>query len=266
MGFWPLRMVGRYSWNGEGFGGSMFDPTKLHYTYIFSCFVSRVLVFLKDHYMECSFKLRFHIFGQQLDKMYLDVIMRWLWHGKWSSVLPVDLRDLMNYYSISTWTLKKLDVECATCINGISLAYLLWMTSHLRLWMVAAVIVFISPIIALHEYTSGRVCGCQLHFFPSLQVFDCLAPWTIPLFFLEVTYVIFGTSLSCCCCRCPLLFVPSFPGSSQFHHAPGLLKMTFRESLTKRFAGTYLAAPKYAEGNPFYRHGSGGNDGSNLPG
>jgi len=25
----------------------------------------------------------------------------------------------------------------------------------LRLWMVAAVIVFISPIIALHEYTSG---------------------------------------------------------------------------------------------------------------
>lgn len=55
------------------------------------------------------------------------------------------------------------------------------------LWMVAAVIVFISPIIALHEYTSG------------------------------------------------------------------LLKMTFRESLTKRFAGTYLAAPNYAEGNPFYR-------------
>ena len=62
-----------------------------------------------------------------------------------------------------------------------------------------------------------------------------------------------------CCCR-PLLSLvvpyclsPPFPGSSQFHHAPGLLKMTFRESLTKRFAGTYLAAPKYAEGNPFYR-------------
>ncbi|CAJ1351673.1 unnamed protein product [Effrenium voratum] len=55
------------------------------------------------------------------------------------------------------------------------------------LWMVAAVIVFISPIICLHEYTSG------------------------------------------------------------------CLKMSFRESLTKRFAGTYLAAPGYSEGNPFYR-------------
>eukprot|EP00439_Symbiodinium_sp_Y106_P080985 s101_g19.t2 len=55
------------------------------------------------------------------------------------------------------------------------------------LWMVGAVIIFISPIIALHEYTSG------------------------------------------------------------------MLKMTWRASLTRRFAGLYLAAPGYCEGNPFYR-------------
>ncbi|CAK9006045.1 Uncharacterized ABC transporter ATP-binding protein sll0182 [Durusdinium trenchii] len=33
----------------------------------------------------------------------------------------------------------------------------------------------------------------------------------------------------------------------------GLLKVTFRESLTRRFCGIYLAAPGYAEGAPFYR-------------
>ena len=64
------------------------------------------------------------------------------------------------------------------------------------------------------------------------------------------------------------MFTVPFPGvapgdtwlTPEFLSSPlplaGLLKMTFRESLTKRFAGTYLAAPKYAEGNPFYRrHG-----------
>ena len=29
--------------------------------------------------------------------------------------------------------------------------------------------------------------------------------------------------------------------------------MTWRASLTRRFAGLYLAAPGYCEGNPFYR-------------
>ena len=33
----------------------------------------------------------------------------------------------------------------------------------------------------------------------------------------------------------------------------GMLKMTWRASLTRRFAGLYLAAPGYCEGNPFYR-------------
>jgi len=95
--------------------------------------------------------------------------------------------------SISVFVLLLLEIGAVLYYSGVQKNYMTALQQkneeafYHGLWMVAAVIVFISPIIALHEYTSG------------------------------------------------------------------LLKMTFRESLTKRFAGTYLAAPKYAEGNPFYR-------------
>ncbi|CAK9070932.1 unnamed protein product [Durusdinium trenchii] len=103
--------------------------------------------------------------------------------------------------SISVFALLLLEIGAVLYYSGVQKNYMTALQEknveafYHGLWMVAAVcralrhvlIVFISPIIALHEYTSG------------------------------------------------------------------LLKVTFRESLTRRFCGIYLAAPGYAEGAPFYR-------------